>query len=90
MQPLPRPSVTPLYSFCSVRPNVVPRYVSFSETVQAVWRWLRGVEPGWRERAREARTVERLAAEMEEDGETINPEISESHQRNESHYGRTG
>jgi hypothetical protein len=71
MQPLPRPSVSPLYSFCSTRPDAVPRYVSFSETLQAVWRWLRGVEPGWRERAREARMVEALAevmaAETEED-----------------------
>jgi len=68
---LPRPSVTPLYSFCSTRPDPVPRYVSFSEMVQAVWRHLRGVGPNWRERAREARTVERLAevmaAEMEEE-----------------------
>jgi hypothetical protein len=50
-------------------------------TVQAVWRWLRGVGPNWRERAREARMVDALAevmaAEMEVDEaaetETTNP-----------------
>ena len=71
---LPRPSVSPLPSFCSTRPDPVPRYVSFSETVEAVWRWLRGVGPDWRERAREARIVAQvadlMAAEMEEDAAT--------------------
>ena len=68
---LPRPSVSPLPSFCSTRPDPVPRYVSFSETVEAVWRWLRGVGPDWRERAREARIVAQvadlMAAEMEDE-----------------------
>jgi hypothetical protein len=62
---LPRPSVSPLYSFCSVRPDVVPRYVSFAETFSAVWGWLRGREPDWRERAREQRVIEALAEELE-------------------------
>jgi hypothetical protein len=64
MQPLPRPSVSPLPSFCTVHPDVVPRYVSFPETARAIWRWLRGVGPDWRQRFREAQLVERLAEEM--------------------------
>jgi hypothetical protein len=32
-----------------------------------IWNWLRGVEPGWRERARQARLVERLAEELAEE-----------------------
>jgi hypothetical protein len=100
MQPLPRPSVSPLYSFCSVRPDPVPRYVSFAETFGMVRRWLRGVEPEWRQRTKEARLVDALAevmaaeTEMDEaaeaETETINPashetEISQSHGRDESH-----
>ena len=27
----------PLYSFCTVRIDVVPRYVSFAETFGAIW-----------------------------------------------------
>jgi hypothetical protein len=81
---LPRPSVSPLYSFCSVRPDVVPRYVSFAETFSAVWGWLRGREPDWRERAREQRVIEMLAEELEVEltptgghkAETRSPETS--------------
>jgi hypothetical protein len=51
------------------RPATVPRYQSFAEMFGAVWSWLRGVEPDWRQRAREQRIVEALVAEMDEAGE---------------------
>jgi hypothetical protein len=66
MTPLPQPSVSPLPSFCTVRHDAVPRYVSFSETVAMIWRHLRGVQPTQRERQLEAAVVKRLAAEMDE------------------------
>jgi hypothetical protein len=85
---LPRPSVSPLPSFCSTRSDVVPRYVSFSETVEAVWRWLRGVGPDWRERAREARIVDAvadlMAAETEEDGAAETKSQSQSQRDDET------
>jgi hypothetical protein len=63
-----------IYSFCTVRSDAVPRYVSFAETVRAIWRRLRGVRPDWRQRFREAKLVadlaEVIAVEMEGDAET--------------------
>jgi hypothetical protein len=52
MRPLPHPSVSPLPSYAT-RPEFEPRPVSFAETFGAVWGWLRGVRPNWRETARE-------------------------------------
>lgn len=58
-------------SFCSVHPAVVPRYVSFAETVGAIWRHLTGrPKPTTRERWLAERTIERLAEEMETEAET--------------------
>jgi hypothetical protein len=70
--------VIPFYPFVTVTTQRTP---SFSETLQMVWRHLRGVGPNWRERAREARMVDALAevmaAETEVDEaaetETTNP-----------------
>jgi len=75
MQPLPRPpercSASPLPSWATARPNVVPRYVPFSETLQAIWRHLTGrPKPTTRERWFAERAVERLAEEMEEEAVT--------------------
>jgi hypothetical protein len=63
---LPRPSVSPLHSFCTVAP--VHRTPSFAETVKAVWRWVTGhhVLP-LREQIRDARLVEKIAEELEEE-----------------------
>ena len=66
MRPPPHPSASPLPSFAS-RVDVVPRYVSFAESLRTVWRWLRGDRPDWRQRAREARLVEKLVEEIEDD-----------------------
>jgi hypothetical protein len=75
MTPLPHPSVSPLPSFCTVRHDAVPRYVSFSETVAMIWRHLRGgVQPTQRERQLEAAVVERLATEMGDDAEPAHAE----------------
>ena len=43
-----------------------PACLSFAESLQAVWRWLRAKPPGWREQAREVRLVDAIAAEIEE------------------------
>ena len=43
---------------------------SLRELLRAIWRHLRGVQPGWRERAKEARLVEAMAAQMEAEPET--------------------
>ena len=57
-------SVSPLHSFAS-RVDVVPRYLSFSETVGAIWRHLTGrPRPSFREQALEQRAIERLAEEF--------------------------
>lgn len=72
MQPLPRPperySASPLPSWATARPSVVPRYVPFSETLQAIWRHLTGKpKPTMRERWLAEKAVERLAEEMEDE-----------------------
>jgi hypothetical protein len=91
MQPLPRPperySASPLPSWATARPNVVPRYVSFSETLQAIWQHLSGrPRPSMRERWLAEKAIDRLAeemaaeTEMDEAAETINPrKTPESH-----------
>jgi hypothetical protein len=81
---LPRPSVSPLPSFCHVRTDAVPRYMSFQETVGAIRRHLTGrPKPSMRELWLAEQAVERLAEEMEEAGTETT--ISQSHGRDESH-----
>jgi hypothetical protein len=58
-----RYSVSPLPSYCTVTPT--QHSPSLSESLRLIWYWLRGVQPNWRETAREARIVEALAEEME-------------------------
>lgn len=64
-----RYSVSPLHSFVTV--PTTQHVPSFTESARLIWRWLRGVEPNWRERAREARIVDAvadlMAAEIEEE-----------------------
>jgi hypothetical protein len=66
---LPRPSASPLYSFCSRPEGPITYRPSFSETLKAVVGWMRGREPDWRQRFAEQRLIERLAAEMEPEPE---------------------
>ena len=65
MQPLPRPSVSPLYSFCSV-PTV--RQPSFSAALRSIIAWLTGRQPkvSRSEQQLEQRIVDLLAEELEE------------------------
>jgi hypothetical protein len=58
-----RYSASPLPSFCVVPTRRVP---SFAETIRSIWRWLRGVQPNWRERLAEQQAIERLAQELDE------------------------
>ena len=68
-QPLPKPSITPLAALAN-RPLANQRIPNFRETLVIIWRWLRGVEPGWRDLVREAKLVEALAEGIEaEEGE---------------------
>jgi hypothetical protein len=64
-----RYSVSPLHSFVTVPSH---RATSFSEMLAQVWRWLtnRHPTPTLQQRFAEARLVERLAEELEENGET--------------------
>ncbi len=55
---------SPLPSFAS-RPDVVPRYVSFVETVGAVWSWLIGRKPTLWQRTREQRIIDAMIEEAE-------------------------
>jgi hypothetical protein len=64
MRPPPRYSASPLPSWATIPTQPSP---SFPETAKAIWRWLRGVQPDWRQRSKEARLIEALAAEMDED-----------------------
>jgi hypothetical protein len=66
MQPLPRPGVSPLPSYCTVP---IQRSPSLAETVRAIWRWCRAGRLTARERQLAEALVERLAAEIEEEGE---------------------
>ena len=66
---LPQPSVSPLHSFASLPPAV--RQASFSETLAILWRWLRGVQPGWRDRVREAQLIEKLSEELGDEPEPV-------------------
>ena len=72
-----RYSVSPLPSYATIPTR---RVTSFTESLRLIWRWLRGVGPDWRERAREARIVDQvadlMAAEMEEEAETSLDETS--------------
>jgi hypothetical protein len=64
MRPPARYSASPLPSFAS-RVDVVPRYVSFAETLKALWLWLRGTPRSLHDSIREQRIVEAIAAEFE-------------------------
>ena len=61
MRPPDRYSASPLYNFVTVPTQHVS---SFAEMLRTVWRWWRGQGPNWRERAKDARMVERLAEEI--------------------------
>jgi hypothetical protein len=65
MQPLPRPSVSPLYSFCSVPTHRAP---SFSAALRSIMAWLTGYQPevSKSEKQLEARLVDLLAEELAE------------------------
>ena len=66
MRPPQRYSASPLPSFCTVVP--LHRTPSFAETVKAVWRWVTGHHVlSLREQIRDARLVEALAEELEEE-----------------------
>ena len=95
MEAPPRYSVSPLPSFCTVITSTVPRYVSFQETVQAIWRHLTGKpRPSMRERWLAEQAIERLAeeldAEMEEETRFISANKTGEHDETKSHAGRTG
>lgn len=65
MQPLPRPSVSPLPSWAS-RPGI-PRSAPFIEIIRDVLRWWFQLhKPTPRERFLEQRAIEKLAAELED------------------------
>ena len=66
MPPLPRPSASPLPSWASRPATPHTPVVPFTDACKAIWRWLRGVQPGWRERFAEQRLIERLAQELDE------------------------
>jgi hypothetical protein len=65
MQPLPRPSVTPLWSFAST--PTVRRSPSFAETFSEVMRWLTGrPRPAFQtDRLREQRLVDEIAEQLD-------------------------
>lgn len=63
---LPHPSASPLLPSWASRPEAsITHRVSFPEQVKSVIGWLCGREPDWRQRVKEARIVDALAAEME-------------------------
>jgi hypothetical protein len=66
MQPLPRPSVSPLPSYASIPTGRQP---SFAETVRAVLRWFtnRQLPPSKGELFLEQRIIERLAVELQDE-----------------------
>ena len=59
----PRPSVSPLPSFCVVPLRSAP---PLAETLRQVIAWLRGDKPSFRQRIAEAKLIEKLSAELEE------------------------
>jgi hypothetical protein len=59
-----RYSASPFYSFVTVTTRPTP---SLADALRAIWSWLRGTRPGWRETAKQARIVERLAEELADD-----------------------
>jgi hypothetical protein len=69
---LPKPSVSPLPSWAS-RPTPTHQVPSFTESLEAIWRGLRGVrqKPTLHEMFRQQRLIEKLAEEIEieENGE---------------------
>jgi hypothetical protein len=92
MQPLPRTSVSPLPSFCTVRPDAMPRYVNFAETVGAIWRHITGrPKPTQRELWLAERAIERLADEMEEEAAVVgaDPDDGKRKTKGEGHGATT-
>ena len=73
---LPQPSVSPLPSWAS-RPPTTNRSPGFAEVFAAVWGWLRGREPDWRQRVKEQRIIDRLAEELGDEPEIILPAETE-------------
>jgi hypothetical protein len=70
---LPRPSVSPLYSFCTISTH---RVVSFSAALRSIIAWLSGRQPkpSKSEVQFEQRIVDLLAVELEEnDGTSPSP-----------------
>ena len=74
MQPLPRPSVSPLYSFCSMPTHRAP---SFSAALKAIIGWLRGTKPqaSRSEQQLEQRIVDLLAEELAENESPAEPSL---------------
>jgi hypothetical protein len=65
MTPLPRPSVSPLPSFCSTVPRE-GRTPTLAEGLQAIWHWARPRVPGMAEQYLERRVIERILYEQDE------------------------
>jgi hypothetical protein len=63
MRPPQRYSASPLHSFITVPTHRAPSLV---EALKAIFAWLRGDQPNWRERFAEQRLIERLAQELDE------------------------
>ena len=68
MTPPRFPSASPLPSFAA-NPGYLPTRPtpSLAESLKAIIAWWRGTRPSFREQVREAKLVERLAAELEEE-----------------------
>ncbi len=62
--PVPHASRLPSYAS---RIGVIPRPPPFAEMIKAIIAWWRGTRPSFREQVREAKLVERLAAELAEE-----------------------
>jgi hypothetical protein len=67
VRPPPHYSVSPLPSFCTVPISVRGRSPTLAEALGAIWRALRGTPLPAAEQWRQARIIDRLAAEFAED-----------------------
>ena len=65
MTPLPRPSVSPLYSFCSTPSH----RATFADDLRSIWRWWRPRPAPLRERQLEEAVIAKLVAELEDEKE---------------------
>ena len=71
MEPPRRYSASPYYSFVTVPTRRSP---PFTESLKAIWSWLRGKPPSFRELVRQANLIERLAVELaDEEAEAEQP-----------------